>query len=93
MISDARTGDGNAIAGPLSQIFAFDVTRMIVTCCACGSETPLGALRLYGDTMGMVLRCVRCGEVNLRALQFDGRISLDARGATRMTFRPQIDRI
>jgi hypothetical protein len=38
--------------------------------------------------MGMVLRCVRCGEVNLRALQFNGGISLDARGATRMTFHP-----
>jgi len=93
MTSDARTADGNAIAGPLSQIFAFDVTRIIVTCSACGSEAPLGALRLYGDTMGMVLRCARCGEVNLRALQFDGMISLDARGATRMTFRPQIDRV
>jgi hypothetical protein len=88
MIDDARTADGNAVAGPLSQFFAFDVTRMVVTCSACGSESPLGALRLYGDTMGMVLRCVRCGEVNLRALQFNGGISLDARGATRMTFHP-----
>jgi hypothetical protein len=93
MINDARTADGNAVAGPLSQIFAFEVTRMIVTCSACGSESPLGALRLYGDTMGMVLRCVRCGEVNLRALQFNGIISLDARGATRMTFCPPIDRL
>ena len=86
MIDDARTADGNAVAGPLSQIFAVDVTRMIVMCSACGSESPLGALRLYGDTMGMVLRCVRCGEVNLRALQYNGIISLDARGAARMTF-------
>lgn len=91
MITDARTADGNAVAGALSQIFAFDVTRMIVMCGACGSESSLGALRLYGDTMGMILRCVRCGEINLRALQFNGIISLDARGATRMTFRPPVD--
>jgi hypothetical protein len=91
MIEYARTADGNAVAGPLSQIFAFDVTRMIVTCGACGSESPLGALRLYGDTMGMILRCVRCGEINLRALEFNGIISLDARGATRMTFAPAVD--
>ena len=91
MIDDARSSDGNAVAGPLGRFFAFDITRMIVTCDACGSESPLGALRRYGDKMGIVLRCVRCGEVNLRALEFNGALSLDARGATRLTFRPPVD--
>jgi hypothetical protein len=87
MIDDDRSLDGNAVAGPLGRFFAFDITQMIITCGACGSESPLGALRLYGGKMGIVLRCVHCGEVNLRALEFNGSLSLDARGATRMTFR------
>jgi hypothetical protein len=91
MIDDARSSDGNAVAGPLGRFFAFDVTRMIVTCGTCDAESPLGALRLYGDQMGIVLRCVHCGEVNLRALEFHGALSLDARGSTRITFRPPSD--
>ena len=87
MIDDDRSSDGNAIAGSLGRFFAFDITQMIVTCGVCGSKSPLGALRLYGDKMGIVLRCVHCGEVNLRALEFNGALSLDARGATRITFR------
>jgi hypothetical protein len=91
MIDDARTSDGNAVAGPLGRFFTFDITRMIVACGACGSESPLGALRLYGDKMGIVLRCMHCGEVNLRALEFNGALSLDARGATRIILRPPVD--
>jgi Family of unknown function (DUF6510) len=91
MIDEMRSSDGNALAGPLGRFFAFDVTRMIVSCGNCGSESPLGALRLYGDQMGVVLRCVHCGEVNLRALEFNGSLSLDARGATRIVLRPSVD--
>ena len=91
MIDDARSSDGNAVAGPLGRSFAFDITRMMVTCGICGSESPLGALRLHGDKMGIVLRCVHCGEVNLRALEFNGALSLDARGATRIILRPPVD--
>jgi hypothetical protein len=91
MIDDARSSDGNAVAGPLGRFFAFDITRMMVTCGICGSESPLGALRLHGDKMGIVLRCVHCGEVNLRALEFNGALSLDARGATRIILRPPVD--
>jgi hypothetical protein len=90
MIDDARASDGNAVAGPLGRFFAFDVTRMMVICGTCGSESPLGALRLHGDQMGIVLRCAHCGEVNLRALEFKGALSLDARGAMRLTFRPSV---
>jgi hypothetical protein len=91
MIDDDQSTDGNAAAGPLGRFFAFDVTRMLLTCGTCGSESPLGALRRYGGKMGIVLRCAKCGEINLRALEFDGGLSLDARGATRMTFRPPAD--
>lgn len=91
MIDDARSSDGNAVAGPLGRFFAFDITQMIVSCGNCGLESPLGALRLYGDQMGVVLRCVRCGEVNLRALEFNGALSLDARGSTRIILQLPVD--
>jgi hypothetical protein len=91
MIEDARASDGNAVAGPLGRFFAFDITRMMVICAKCASESPLGALRLYGDQMGIVLRCVHCGEVNLRALEVKGVLSLDARGATRLILHSTVD--
>lgn len=89
MIDEDVRLDGNAAAGPLARFFAFDVTRMIVTCEGCAAESPLGALHLYGGKMGIVLRCTKCSAVNLRALEIDGGLTLDARGATRMTFRPE----
>jgi hypothetical protein len=88
MIDDVQSSDGNAAAGPLGRFFAFDITRMLLACGTCGSESPLGALRLYGGNMGIVLRCPKCGEINLRALELDGALTLDARGTTRMTFPP-----
>lgn len=89
MIDDVVRLDGNAAAGPLARFFAFDVTRMIVICEGCAAESPLGALHLYGGKMGIVLRCTKCSAVNLRALEINGGLTLDARGATRMTFRPE----
>jgi hypothetical protein len=60
--------DGNAAAGPLVRFFAFEATNLRVTCASCGAESVLGRLHLYGGRMGIILRCVACGEVNLRAL-------------------------
>jgi hypothetical protein len=73
--------DGNAAAGPLSRFFAFEATNLRVTCSSCGAESVLGKLHLYGGTMGIILRCVECGEVNLRALEVGPTLLLDLRGA------------
>src|ERR1700739_4366465 len=69
--------DGNAAAGPLSRFFVFDATNLRVTCANCGAESVLGRLHLYGGTMGMILRCTTCGEVNLRALEVGPSLRLD----------------
>jgi hypothetical protein len=81
MIEDPTRLDGNAAAGTLSRFFALDVTEMLITCAACGAESPLGKLHLYGGGMGIVLRCVACGEVNLCAVEVRDTLRLDARGA------------
>lgn len=87
MTEDLARLDGNAAAGTLGRFFAFDVTSMIITCAACGAESPLGRLHLYGGRMGVVLRCVACGEVNLSAVEVGETLRLDPRGAACLVFR------
>jgi hypothetical protein len=79
--------DGNAAGGALARFFAGDATSMRVTCNGCGATSPLGALFLYGGPMGMILRCPRCGAVNLRAAEINGVLRVDAKGAQCLTVR------
>ena len=88
MIEDAVWLDGNAAAGALSRFFAFDPTIMMITCANCGAESPLAKLHLYGGSMGVILRCVACGDVNLRAREAGQTLRLDVRGAALLTLRP-----
>jgi hypothetical protein len=76
--------DGNAAAGALQALFAFDVTVAIVRCGNCGVSGPLAELRFYGSPHAMVLRCGTCGEVNIRLLETDRTINLDLSGAARI---------
>lgn len=73
--------DGNAAAGALARFFARDATVVMVTCNGCAATAALGALHCYGGAMGMVLRCTKCGEVNLRAVEIKGLLRVDVKGA------------
>ena len=44
--------DGNALAGPLREIFAVDVTVAVSRCVECGRTGPLATLRVYTDAPG-----------------------------------------
>jgi Family of unknown function (DUF6510) len=79
--------DGNAAGGALARFFAGDATSMMVTCNDCDATSALGALLLYGGRMGMVLRCRTCGNVNLRAVEINGLLRVDATGARYLTVR------
>jgi len=79
--------DGNAAGGALARFFARDATSMRVTCGACGATSALGELHLYGGRMGLVLRCTKCGNVNLRSTEINGVLRVDAKGATCLTVR------
>ncbi|MDL4817088.1 DUF6510 family protein [Actinomadura opuntiae] len=72
--------DGNALAGPLSEVFGVDVTRAAVRCTACGLAGPLPALRVYSRAPGAVARCPGCENVVLRLVIGDGTAWLDLRG-------------
>ena len=72
--------DGNAAAGVLGDLFAFDVTVAVSTCAACGDPRPVAELRAYMDAPGIVLRCATCGATQLRLVRADDRAWLDLRG-------------
>ncbi|WP_433435873.1 DUF6510 family protein [Nonomuraea sp. CA-141351] len=72
--------DGNALAGPLSEIFAVDVTAATGRCAGCGLTGPVASLRVYGPEPGLVARCPGCDEVILRLVRGPGTAWLDLRG-------------
>ncbi|MGW0150768.1 DUF6510 family protein [Streptomyces sp. NPDC003333] len=81
----ARTGylDGNALAGPLSEVFAVDVTAATTRCANCGCTGPVARLHVYGYAApGLVARCQRCGGVVLRTTRTRHGVWLDMSGAT-----------
>ena len=77
---DATYQDGNALAGPLSEIFAVDVTAAVGRCTGCGSTGPLARLRVYGPEPGLVARCPDCEQVVLRLVRGPDAAWLDLRG-------------
>lgn len=77
---DDKTLDGNALAGILAEALGTDLTRAMRTCGGCGTESPMGAHRLYAGA-GRVLRCPVCADLALVAVEIgDGRHHLRFRG-------------
>jgi hypothetical protein len=72
--------DGNVAAGPLSDIFAVEITTARATCATCGTTGPLGGALVYGETMGTIVRCVTCEAVLLRLAETPRGVRLDMRG-------------
>jgi hypothetical protein len=72
--------DGNALAGPLSEIFAVDLTAAVSRCAHCHSTGPVAGLRVYGRAPGLVARCPQCDGVVLRIVRAPDAAWLDMRG-------------
>jgi hypothetical protein len=91
MSDESRRLDGNAAAGMLEEIFAFDVTSARSTCAGCGQTYPVGALLLYGGEVGIVLRCPSCKRVQLRVARHgdqSGQYWIDLRGMAVLRIAP-----
>jgi hypothetical protein len=71
--------DGNALAGPLREIFAVEVTTARSRCPACGRRDEVAALRVYTRAPGLVARCPGCDAVLLRLVRGPDRAWLDLR--------------
>lgn len=73
--------DGNALAGPLSEVFAVDLTTAVARCAHCGSSGPVAMLRVYSHGPGFTARCPDCTQVVLRLVRGPRTAWLDMRGA------------
>jgi hypothetical protein len=75
--------DGNAAAGLLAEIFAFEMTSAESTCAHCGRTEPLGNLMVYGRQIGTVMRCPTCEQVQMRIVYIPergGQYCIDMQG-------------
>jgi DNA-directed RNA polymerase subunit RPC12/RpoP len=67
--------DGNAIAGPLFELFGREMTTAIGACANCGATARVAELRVYARAPGNVARCPACGSVVM--------VLVDVRGTMR----------
>jgi hypothetical protein len=81
--------DGNAVAGLLGEVFVEDVTVARSTCASCGAVREVGALHVYANAPGAVVRCPGCEAVLLRIARAEGRIWLDLRGVRSLELRAE----
>jgi phage FluMu protein Com len=72
--------DGNAAAGALGELFAFDVTVASGRCAGCGRVASMADTHSYPDAPGLVIRCPACAVVLLRVVRSPERTWLDLRG-------------
>jgi hypothetical protein len=78
----AAVWDGNVLAGPLSEVFAVDVTTAVGRCRGCGASAAIATLRVHGPQPGLVGRCPGCGDVLLRIVRTPDALWLDLGGLT-----------
>jgi hypothetical protein len=82
MTGSDRWTDGNALAGPLGDVFRVDLTTAIGRCTACGGTAAMAEVRVFDHAPGVVARCPTCDQVLLRLVRGPGRAWLDLRGLT-----------
>lgn len=76
--------DGNALAGPLGELFTEDVTAAAGRCAGCGRTALVADLRVYAHAPGLVARCPSCDAVILRLVRAPDAAWLDLRGTVYM---------
>jgi hypothetical protein len=72
--------DGNTLAGPLSEVFAIEVTTAVGRCQGCGTSSQLATFRVYGPDPGLVGRCPGCESVLMRLVRTQDALWLDLSG-------------
>jgi Family of unknown function (DUF6510) len=80
---EARTAaayDGNALAGPLADVFAVEMTTATGRCHGCGTSSELATFRVYGPDPGFVGRCPECESVLIRIVRTPDAMWLDLSG-------------
>ena len=75
--------DGNTLAGPLSEVFAVELTTAVGRCRSCGTSSQVATFRVYGPEPGLVGRCPHCEDVLMRLARTPMRS-----GSTSAGFQP-----
>jgi hypothetical protein len=73
--------DGNAAAGPLGEVFSFEVTTAHYACRGCERVDQIGAAMVYEvRDLGTIVRCPVCDNALIRLAHNGGRHWIDLRG-------------
>jgi len=73
--------DGNAAAGPLGEVFSFEVTTAYYACEGCGRTDRIGAAMVYDVRgPGTIVRCPSCDNALIRLAHNRERHWIDLRG-------------
>jgi hypothetical protein len=72
--------DGNALAGPLSELFAVDMTDAVGRCVGCGDESVLAQAMVYVSGTDLVVRCSHCNDVLMTVVHAPGDLRLTLSG-------------
>ena len=79
--------DGNALAGPLAELFAFDATTASARCLGCGTVSMLATAMVHMDAMGTVVRCGSCESVLATLVESDDRVWISLLGVSAIEVR------
>jgi hypothetical protein len=74
--------DGNALAGPLLELFRDDMTTATGRCAACGDVSALAEAMVYDAAPGWCVRCHKCGETLMTLVRTEEHLRVDLRGIT-----------
>lgn len=78
--------DGNAAAGPLREVFSFEVTTAEYACDGCGRAGRLGEAMVYEvRQLGTIVRCPSCDNALIRLAHNRERYLVDLRGTRYLT--------
>jgi hypothetical protein len=84
MTMDETMLDGNAAAGDLQELFAVEVTQMVVVCDGCENSGPLAEAHTFALAPGLTLRCPTCDTVLARLVHLPDRTLFELRGLRRL---------
>jgi hypothetical protein len=83
MNDEDRRLDGNAAAGVLTEVFAAEMTTAMGECAHCGATNAVGAVQVYLDAPGTVLRCPACTNVLMTIVRARELLHVDLSGVRR----------
>jgi hypothetical protein len=76
--------DGNAAAALFAELFVPDISAAQLSCGGCGAVAAVGAMPLYGGSMGAILRCAHCDTAVLHLTRTPTGLRLDMHGTRRL---------